>query len=112
MRFKRFSSSIALCVSLLFGFALWPPPSGIGAETPAFNAGREKSLPDESGRETVDKDGVLTLQQAVSLALAHNPELKASSWGCAPWKVAYSRPGAFPTLKLQWRRRTSAVPVP
>ena len=100
MRFKRFSSSIALCVSLLFGFALWPPPSGIGAETPAFNAGREKSLPDESGRETVDKDGVLTLQQAVSLALAHNPELKASSWGVRALEGRVFQAGRLPNPEI------------
>jgi cobalt-zinc-cadmium efflux system outer membrane protein len=100
MRFKRFSSSIALCVSLLFAFAISPPSSGIGAETPTLNAEREKSLPDKFEREPVAKDGVLTLQQAISLALAHNPELKASSWEVRALEGRVFQAGRLPNPEI------------
>lgn len=80
MRFKRFLSSITVCASLLFAFALSFFVPGVQAETPALKTDPGKSLPDKFEKETVAKDGVLTLPQAISLALAHNPELKASSW--------------------------------
>jgi cobalt-zinc-cadmium efflux system outer membrane protein len=100
MRFKRFSSSIAVSALLIFAFALSPPCPGIGAETPTFNAEREKSLTDKFERETVAKDGVLTLQQAISLALAHNPELKASSWEVRALEGRVFQAGLFPNPEI------------
>ena len=100
MVFKKFSSSVAVCASLLFTFALSPPSPGMGAETPAFDAEREKSLVDESGRETFAKDGVLTLQQAISLVLAHNPELKASSWEVRALEGRVFQAGRLPNPEI------------
>ena len=53
--------------------------------------------------EMVGPTGVITLEQALALALEHNPELKASSWdiNAAEAGRSQARPGPNPELEVE-----------
>ena len=99
------SKAIILGVALLFGLTgcvtyrsdtVFPEPRPLGSDLPAF-------LPPDSSEETAQKAieieepaDVITLRQALALALIKNPELLAFSWEVRAREAATLQAGLFP----------------
>ena len=66
----------------------------------ATETDRGKSLRDKLEMEAGSEDGVVTLEQAISLALAHNPELKVSSWEVRALEGRVFQAGRLPNPEI------------
>jgi cobalt-zinc-cadmium efflux system outer membrane protein len=58
----------------------WPEPHSSGKEFTSFRPPQEQSSPDSTSIKPIEPTGVVTLRQALALALVKNPELAAFSW--------------------------------
>ena len=57
-----------------------PSPPSIAQHAAAHRVPKDGTAPDVDARTAVDPEGVVTLREALALALTHNPELAAFSW--------------------------------
>ncbi len=67
-------------VSVSLADSSWPRPHLLGKEYTSFRPPEQSASPDSTSLQLVEPSGVVTLHQALTLALMKNPELTAFSW--------------------------------
>ena len=60
--------------------AAWPDPPSLGQEFSSFQSPEKPPVTVSETYEIAEPNGVITLRQALALALMRNPELRAFSW--------------------------------
>ncbi|MHC4604605.1 MAG: TolC family protein, partial [Planctomycetota bacterium] len=60
--------------------AVWPEPRPLGQEFSTFQPPKKLPTTVSDAPEIAEPNGVITLRQALALALMYNPELRAFSW--------------------------------
>jgi cobalt-zinc-cadmium efflux system outer membrane protein len=60
--------------------AVWPEPRPLGQHVPAFQVPEAPSAIPSRGPQPDEPTGVLTLRQALALALLQNPALASAAW--------------------------------
>ncbi|NOZ00893.1 MAG: TolC family protein [Deltaproteobacteria bacterium] len=78
----------------------WPQPRELGASYPAFKASTEPADVKDAFPVAKEPTGDLTLEQALSLAIGHNPSLAASAWEVRAREAGVEQAGLFPNPEL------------
>jgi cobalt-zinc-cadmium efflux system outer membrane protein len=60
--------------------AAWPPPRPLGDAVPAYHPPQSPARADSLAALVPSPEGVLTLREALALALLYNPDLRAFGW--------------------------------
>jgi outer membrane protein, heavy metal efflux system len=76
--------------------AVWPEPRPLGKNLPSFQAPENPSAAPSSVPPPGEPSGVLTLRQALALALLRNPELASSAWEVRAGEARTLQAGLFP----------------
>lgn len=102
MNLKTF---LALCISLPVALAgcasvqpdaALPEPRPLGKEIPTFQPGVDPEEPQDEAFLLDEPTGVLTLREALALALLKNPELAAFSYKTRASEARMVQAGLFP----------------
>jgi cobalt-zinc-cadmium efflux system outer membrane protein len=88
---------------------LAPEPRPLGQNVPAFQAPQEPPAIPSYGLQPEEPTGVLTLRQALALALLRNPELASAAWEVRAGEARTLQAGLCPTPNLRWKWRISLV---
>lgn len=86
MKTRYVTALVGILVIVLSGAPLsragtsWPKPHSLGKEFASFRPPQQPSSPDSTSIQLMEPTGVVTLRQALALALVKNPELAAFSW--------------------------------
>ena len=78
-----------------------PEPRPLGQEFGAFEAPGKPPTTVQHAPEVAEPNGVITLRQALSLALMHNPELKAFSWDVRAAEANQMQAALLPNPELE-----------
>jgi outer membrane protein, heavy metal efflux system len=80
--------------------AVWPKTRPLGQSFQAYRPPQGPPSPDAGSMAREEPDGVLTLRQALALALMNNPSLAASSWDIRAGEARMLQAGLFPNPEL------------
>jgi cobalt-zinc-cadmium efflux system outer membrane protein len=80
---------------------LQPEPSPLGREIVTFDAPAKPDSPAKSSAEVEQPDGELHLQDALALALLHNPKLAETSWNVRISEARALQAGLRPNPELE-----------
>src|SRR5919109_2751062 len=76
--------------------AVWPEPRPLAQNVPAFQAPEELPANPSRGPQPEEPTGVLTLRQALALALLHNPALASAAWEVRAGEARTLQAGLLP----------------
>jgi cobalt-zinc-cadmium efflux system outer membrane protein len=76
-------------------------PRPLGKDIPTYSSSPQPENTSISSKQVAEPSGEITLLQALSLALMHNPELAASSWEMRSGEARSLQAGLFPNPELE-----------
>ncbi|MHC4623766.1 MAG: TolC family protein, partial [Planctomycetota bacterium] len=79
----------------------WPAGQPLGQEFQTYKPPSEAPLAIADSPAVAEPNGVLTLRQALALALMYNPELRAFSWEVRGAEARQLQAGLLPNPKLE-----------
>ena len=79
----------------------WPKPRPLGSEITAYRPSQEPVITLPKAPEGSEPTGIITLPQALALALMRNPELAAFSWEVRAGEARTLQAGLFPNPELE-----------
>ena len=96
-------ATLAGCQPGPFDDAAYPRARPLGERLNAYRAPKQvdRTEPHATSLETVEPIGELTLRQAMALAVAQNPELKAYSWDVRRAEALTLQAGLWPNPELE-----------
>ena len=106
---------IPLVIAVFIGFTgcaipnvggLGPEPRPLAQHVPAFQAPEELPADPSRGPQSEEPTGVLTLRQALALALLRYPELASTAWEVRAGEARTLQAGLLPT-RVGSKSRTS-----
>jgi cobalt-zinc-cadmium efflux system outer membrane protein len=80
----------------------WPEPRALGKGFASYRSPQEPLATAETSIEVKEPTGVLTLRQALSLALMNNPELAAFSWEVRAQEARKLQAGLLPNPEFEF----------
>lgn len=98
--FGLFVISVCSCAAQPLADAPLPEPRPLGRDLNAYQAPLDPEKTPTDMIEAMDATGVITLRQALALALVRNPELAAFSWEVRAKEAAIIQAGLLPNPEL------------
>jgi cobalt-zinc-cadmium efflux system outer membrane protein len=81
--------------------APWPEPRPLGDDLPVYRAPADPDAVTTTSASLEEPTGLLTLRQALALALLHNPELAGTSWEVRKKEAETLQAGLLPNPELE-----------
>ncbi len=78
-----------------------PQPRSLGQEFSTFRPPKKPPTTVQYAPEVAEPNGVITLRQALALALMHNPELRAFSWEVRASEARQLQAGLLPNPEIE-----------
>jgi len=79
---------------------VWPESRPLGREFGAFQPPQEPDRTVSVAQDVVEPNDIITLRQALALALMYNPELRAFSWGVRASEARKLQAGLMPNPEI------------
>jgi len=92
--------TVSGCMDSSFDGA-WSDPRPLGRDFGTFQAPRDPPATIQCAREIAESNGVITLRQALALALMYNPELRAFSWEVRASEARTLQAGLLPNPEIE-----------
>lgn len=92
-------STLESCAARRAGVA-WPQPRELGAQYPTYHPPAEPVDEENAAPGAREPIGDLTLEQALTLALRHSPDLAASAWEVRAREAGVEQAALFPNPEV------------
>ncbi len=107
MQLKYNFSFLIMPVILIMGCSThrvdeaWPKPRPLGSGITTYRPSQEPAITSSGTPKVEEATGVITLPQALALALMHNPELAVFSWEVRAGEARTLQAGLFPNPEVE-----------